>query len=279
MNTHWKKALAVAGMLVAAQAFAEVTFYEHSGYRGRSFTAEQDIRNFERLGFNDRASSAEVLGERGDRWEVCEDAYFGGRCVVLRPGQYPSLAAMGLSNKVSSVRVVGRKERVATNRYAPEVYPAYDDPNFQQPRINARWYEAQVTAARAVVGPTEQRCWIEKEQIVQQRSDNSVPGAIAGALIGGILGHQVGGGRGKDVATAGGAIAGAFVGNNIGSKHGGGQDVTTQDVQRCADVPNQSRPEYWDVTYVFRNQEHHAQMTNNPGATVTVNEWGEPRTD
>ena len=42
--------------------------------------------------------------------------------------------------------------------------------------------------------------------------------AIAGALIGGILGNQVGGGKGKDAATIFGAILGAKVGEENGGK-------------------------------------------------------------
>ena len=102
---------------------------------------------------------------------------------------------------------------------------------------------------------------------------NNVPAAIAGALIGGILGHQVGGGSGRDIATAGGVVAGAVVGSRMGSD---GQMGRMQDVQRCADVPNQ-QPDYWDVTYTFRGQEHRIQMAEPPGARVTVNRKGEPR--
>ncbi len=40
-------------------------------------------------------------------------------------------------------------------------------------------------------------------------------GAVGGAVVGGVLGHQVGGGRGKDVATVAGALGGAFAGNEI----------------------------------------------------------------
>jgi len=40
--------------------------------------------NFERYGFDERASSAVVSSER---WEVCDDIRFRGRCVVLRPGR------------------------------------------------------------------------------------------------------------------------------------------------------------------------------------------------
>jgi len=92
MKALLRNALAVAGMAIATQAAAQVIFYEHEGFAGRSFTTDQQIANFERYGFNDRASSVVV---QRDVWEVCEDARFGGRCVVLRPGRYSSLAAMG----------------------------------------------------------------------------------------------------------------------------------------------------------------------------------------
>ena len=55
--------------------------------------------------------------------------------------------------------------------------------------------------------------------------------AIAGALIGGILGNQVGGGKGKDAATIFGAILGAKVG-----EENGGQKVIVgyKQVEQCS---------------------------------------------
>jgi uncharacterized protein YcfJ len=262
-----RTAFAVASVVVATQAAAQVTFYEREGFEGRSFSTQTEVANFQRSGFNDRASSAVVFR---DRWEVCTDVRFGGRCVVLRPGRYASLADLGMNDRVSSVRVVARNARVADDRYAPPPIPVYDN----RRRKNERLFQADVTSVRAVVGPPEQRCWVEQEQVAPVRGSANVPGAIAGALLGGILGHQVGGGRGKDIATAGGAVAGAAVGANVGRS--GGQP-TTRDVQRCETVPASSRPDYWDVSYVFRGQEHHIQMTSPPGRTVTVNRQGEPR--
>ena len=252
-----------------SNAAAQVTFYEHPGFAGRHFTSEKRIGDFNRYGFNDRASSVVVTG---GRWEVCEDARFEGRCVVLRPGRYASLAAMGLNDRVSSVRSVGRNVRVDDRRYAPAPVAAQ---GFRRGH-DERLYEANVTSVHAVVGPTERRCWVEREQVVQERSSGNVTGAIAGAVIGGILGHQVGGGSGQDLATAGGAVAGAVVGSNIG-RDGSGQQVAMQNVERCDNLPSQARPEFWDVTYNFRGQEHRVQMTAPPGTTVTVNERGEPR--
>ncbi|MDP1926352.1 MAG: beta/gamma crystallin-related protein [Thiobacillus sp.] len=251
-----------------APVAAQVVLYERQGFEGRSFTTEKPIANFARQGFNDRASSAIV---QGDHWEVCEDARFKGRCAVLRPGKYPSLTAMGLNNRVSSIRSVDADARIDDQRYAPD--PAAHD--FRR-RDNERLYEANVTSVRAVVGTPQQRCWVETEEIAQERRNVNIPGAIAGAVIGGILGHQVGSGRGQDIATAGGAVAGAAVGAYIG-RDGRGQPVQTRDVQRCESAPSQARPDFWEVTYVFRGQAHQMQMTAPPGPTVTVNSQGEPR--
>lgn len=268
MNTILRSALALAALAVATQATAQVIFYEHDEFQGRTFTAERQVNNFQKQGFNDRASSVVVLN---DRWEACENANFGGRCIVLRPGRYPSLSAMGLNDRISSVRVVSRNARVSDDRYAPAPVPVYDN----RRRNNERVFEAEVTSVRAVVGPNEQRCWIEREQISQDRGSANVGGAVVGALLGGVLGHQVGGGRGNDLATAGGAVAGAAIGANAGRDRG--SQGYGQNVQRCASTPSQSRPEYWDVTYSFRGVEHRIQTAVPPGNTITVNRQGEPR--
>jgi len=268
MNSVLRTALAVAGLAFATQAAANITFYEREGFEGRTFTASKQLNNFERAGFNDRASSAVVT--RGERWEVCEDARFKGTCVVLRAGNYPSFRAMGLNDRVSSARIVNRNARVDDNRYAPAPLVQED---FRR-RGRERIYEAEVTSVRAVLGAPEQRCWVEREEFARERGNANIPAAIAGAVIGGILGHQVGGGRGQDVATAGGVVAGAAIGSNIGRN---GERSYGQNVQRCSTVPNQGAPEYYDVTYNFRGKEHRVQMAMAPGRTVRVNAQGEPR--
>ncbi len=265
MHITLKTLLGAAAIAFASQAAAQVTFYEGEGFRGRAFTADRTIWNFEPLGFNDKARSAIV---QGGRWEVCEDARFEGRCVVLRPGSYASLGGMGMNNRISSVRPAERNVRY-DEAPQPLAAPSYE--YYQRP--NERIYEVPVTSVRAVVGPPEQRCWVERQQVYEDRGGANVPGAIAGAVIGGVLGHQIGGGRGRDVATAGGAVAGAAVGANVG--RGGG--VYDRDVQRCENVSGSAHPEYWDVTYNFRGIEHRVQMSAPPGPTITVNGNGEPR--
>ncbi len=267
MKENIKALAAAAAIACAGHAAAQVTLYESDQFAGGSVRVSNEIANLQRIGFNDRASSLVV---EGGRWEVCEDARFSGRCVVLGRGQYDSLRAMGLNDRVSSLRAVSKSAR---NYNASGSYLAAN-PDYRR-RSNERLHSVPVKSVHAVVGPPEQRCWIEQEQVVQGNSSGyNVPAAIAGAVIGGVLGHQIGGGRGQDVATAGGAVAGGAIGANVG--RGGGDTVTTRDVQRCT-MAQQERPSYWDVNYDFRGAEHRVQMTSPPGPTITVNSNGEPR--
>jgi len=268
MPSSLKIAMLSAGLILATQAAAQVTFYEGEEFRGASFRVDSTIQNFAPLGFNDRAASAVV--EQG-RWEVCEDAAFRGRCTILSPGNYPSLAPMGFNNRISSARPIEQQAQYPVA--APPPPPPAPAQDYRR-RPDEHLFEVPVHTVRAVVGPPEQRCWVERQQVEPAQPAPNVPGAIVGAIIGGVLGHQVGGGRGQDVATAGGAVAGAAIGASVGRSPGG---AYTQDVQRCAAVPGSARPDYWDATYYFDGLEHHLQLSAPPPPTLWVNASGEPR--
>ena len=108
MKQSLKLILAAAALAAAGHAAAQITLYEHDGFRGRAITINDREWNLARSGFNDRASS--VVVERG-RWEVCENARFEGRCFILRRGSYPSLRELGLNDQVSSVRPLQGRSR------------------------------------------------------------------------------------------------------------------------------------------------------------------------
>ena len=62
---------------------------------------------------------------------------------------------------------------------------------------------------------------VESVNIVEVKGDSpNVIGTIAGGLLGGVVGHQVGGGSGKDLATIVGAVGGAYAGNRVESNMG-----------------------------------------------------------
>lgn len=56
---------------------------------------------------------------------------------------------------------------------------------------------------------------IESTREIATRGQTTGIGVVGGAVVGGVLGHQIGGGTGKDIATAAGAVGGAVAGNEI----------------------------------------------------------------
>ena len=54
-------------------------------------------------------------------------------------------------------------------------------------------------------------------QVISEQSRTTGGGALLGAVLGGVVGHQLGGGSGKNVATGVGVIGGALVGNEVES--------------------------------------------------------------
>ncbi len=152
MNLKLTAALGVSALTLAATAGAQITFYEGEGFRGRAFTANRPMGDFQRAGFNDRASS--VIVERG-LWEVCEYPHFEGKCVFLRVGSYDSLGRMGMNDRVSSMREVDNHRRSTWDNSGPE---PLDAPNYAyRRRPEERVYQARVISVHAVVGPPEQR--------------------------------------------------------------------------------------------------------------------------
>ena len=62
-------------------------------------------------------------------------------------------------------------------------------------------------------------CGIVKSVKSEKREgDGGAAGIVGGAVVGGLLGNQVGGGTGKTLATIGGAVGGAYVGNEVQKK-------------------------------------------------------------
>ncbi len=266
MNMSFKAALCAAALTLSSHTFAQITLYEHDGWRGRAVTIDDEVEDFSRIGFNDRASS--VVVDHGE-WEVCEHAGFRGRCMVLRKGSYESLRGMDMNDRISSVRRVHHRDRYENEAPAPLPEPTYE--YRRRPREDVD--EATVTSVRAVVTQSGQRCWTEHQKTTTSNRNDNIGGAIAGAIIGGVLGHQIGNGHGRDIATAGGAVAGAAIGSNVNNQ---GNEGYGRDVRRCENTGERT-PEYWDVTYNYRGIEHRVQMSAPPGPTIAVNRNGEPR--
>jgi len=106
-----------------------------------------------------------------------------------------------------------------------------------------------------------------QEQVAVQ-ANKSGAGAAMGAIAGGVLGNQIGGGSGKAAATALGIFGGAILGNNIE----GAPAPQTQTVQNCT-TQNvfENRVSGYNVTYEFNGKQYTVQLPRDPGPTIKLN--------
>jgi uncharacterized protein YcfJ len=102
------------------------------------------------------------------------------------------------------------------------------------------------------------------------QDQNRLLGTGIGAVVGGILGHQVGGGSGKTLATIAGAGAGGYAGNKIQEK-AQQNDTYTATEQRCSTVYDlKEEPAGFDVVYEYQGHEHHLHTDRDPGDSLPV---------
>lgn len=73
--------------------------------------------------------------------------------------------------------------------------------------------------AQAKVKQVQQQTAAPSQQPVAPVAQNSPIGIGVGAVVGGLLGNQVGGGNGKTLATIAGAVGGGYIGNEIAKKN------------------------------------------------------------
>lgn len=80
----------------------DVSVFDAREFRGFLTTLSDPVRDFERIGINDKVAS--IIVNRGT-WEFCTHANFGGDCHVYGPGEYRSLPS-GRDDAYSSARPV-----------------------------------------------------------------------------------------------------------------------------------------------------------------------------
>ncbi|NGY05175.1 glycine zipper 2TM domain-containing protein [Solimonas terrae] len=73
-----------------------------------------------------------------------------------------------------------------------------------------------------------QRVECHDEQIVTRQGDHPIAAPVLGAIAGGVIGHQFGGGHGQDIATGAGAVGGAALGKRYNDNNAREQVTTRQ---------------------------------------------------
>lgn len=133
---------------------------------------------------------------------------------------------------------------------------------------------AEVVAVKevteTVVTPREQCADVQVRRQAPVQDEHRVAGTAVGAVAGGLLGHTVGGGTGKTLATVAGAAAGGYAGNQV-QKNMQQHDVVTTTERRCKTVSEKSqRTVGYDVTYRLEGQQGVVRMPSRPGPTLPV---------
>jgi uncharacterized protein YcfJ len=106
--------------------------------------------------------------------------------------------------------------------------------------LNAGLLAALVVCAAAPWGTSQAQDSYRRTRTVcedvvvrdQPKDKHQIAGTAIGAVAGGLLGHQVGGGKGKTLATVGGAVAGGYAGNKV-QEHQQDKNASTHTERRC----------------------------------------------
>lgn len=128
-----------------------------------------------------------------------------------------------------------------------------------------------VTEATTTVQVPREVC--EDVAVTRQKpvkDEKRIVGTVAGALIGGVLGNQVGGGSGKKIATVAGAAAGGYAGNKV-QQNMQANDTYTDVEQRCRTVTeSKAKVIGYDVSYRLGDETGSVRMDHRPGERIPV---------
>lgn len=143
---------------------------------------------------------------------------------------------------------------------------------------DARYDYAQVLSAEPIVRYVTvttpvRECW---EDVEYYTADRRAPGegasTLVGAIIGGVVGHQFGSGRGNDAATVAGTLIGAAIGNDA-ARRGHTPMQYSRPVERCRTTMREHEEERIDgynVVYRYKGQRYSTRMPYDPGREIRV---------
>jgi len=109
---------------------------------------------------------------------------------------------------------------------------------------------------------------VTRQRPVQDQ--HKIAGTVIGAVAGGLLGNQIGGGNGKKIATVAGAAAGGYAGNKVQGSMQAGDTYTTMET-RCSTVTDvEDKIVGYDVKYDLAGKVGQVRMDRDPGSTIPV---------
>ena len=135
----------------------------------------------------------------------------------------------------------------------------------------AKVVDARPIVERVRIPVEEQVCWDEQVWRRDPVRRSAAP-VILGTIIGGVIGNQFGGGRGRVAMTAAGAaLGGSIAADSQHRRNPDGYYAVTE--TRCGVETNwrtEERVVAWDVTYKYRGEIHQTRMRNEPRDRIRV---------
>ena len=173
--------------------------------------------------------------------------------------------AVVLALGVSGCATAGRYDN--NYRYLDDAEDSYLD--------EARVIKAKPIYETVSVNNPETRCWNERVRHHRAGSsgNSSYTPTIAGAILGGVVGNQFGGGKGKDAMTVAGMLLGGSIGNDMREQPRRAHSYTTTE-KRCETVNNyEERNELvgYNVKYKYNGKNYWTRMSHDPGEYIKVN--------
>lgn len=137
---------------------------------------------------------------------------------------------------------------------------------------------AEVVAVKSVKETVKTPRQVCRDVAVTKRKpikdDNRIVGTAVGAVVGGLLGNQVGGGNGKKVATVAGAVGGGYAGNKT-QEHLQQNNTYTTTERRCnTEYDVSERIAGYDVSYELDGKVRTIRMDEEPGRRLPLDEQG-----
>jgi len=131
-----------------------------------------------------------------------------------------------------------------------------------------------VTPVREAASAPQQVC---RDEVVTThkpvQDTHQIAGTAIGAVAGGLLGNQVGGGKGRTLATVAGAVGGGYAGHEIQKNHQA--NATQQTTERhCDTVAGRGGDKIvaYDVSYEYNGVTRTVRMDHDPGDRLQVQE-------
>ncbi|HUP92486.1 MAG TPA: glycine zipper 2TM domain-containing protein [Solimonas sp.] len=185
------------------------------------------------------------------------------------------IAALAGSLAVAPAAYAGSKKHQRGHARYQDSYQRYE----RDDRYETDY--ARVESARPIyrevrVVEPRRECWEERVAYRDDRNGylfgHDDGSTIVGAIAGGVVGHQIGGGHGQDIATA----LGALIGASVAQQHSAAYrevPVSERYEERCSTV-NDSRYEQridgYDVTYRYNGRLYHTRTPYDPGDRIAV---------